>query len=309
MHSDKRVGTKIPDTSVREILPESGGVVEAPVSAGAPPWATHQWRPGSTYGAIVFVAVFTPEERDRLRDVLIAVADTDERIVAAAITGSAALDREDRWSDIDLAVGVAAEADLSAVIADWTERMYQEHQVVHHVDVTRGGTVYRVFLLATTLQVDLAFSPAAEFGAIAPSFRLLFGTAAEQPAASVPSDVQLIGLGWLYALHAHSSIARGRVWQAEYMISGVRDHALALACLRHGVPAYHGRGIDGLPPDVIAPITKALVRSLDIAELRRTFRAACEALIFEIGQVDSGLANRLAEPLGELAGFRQADWM
>jgi hypothetical protein len=33
-------------------------------------------------------------------------------------------------------------------------------------------------------------------------------------------------MGWLYALHARSSIARGRVWQAEYMISWV-DAGLA----------------------------------------------------------------------------------
>ena len=65
------------------------------------------------------------------------------------------------------------------MVADWTARMYAEHGAVHHLDVTSGATLYRVFLLASTLQVDLAFAPAAEFRAIAPTFRLLFGTAAE----------------------------------------------------------------------------------------------------------------------------------
>jgi hypothetical protein len=40
-------------------------------------------------------------------------------------------------------------------------------------------TLYRVLLLDNTLQVDLAFWPATEFGAIAPTFRLLFGRANE----------------------------------------------------------------------------------------------------------------------------------
>ena len=251
--------------------------------------------------------MFTSEERERLRDALVSVAGSDPRILGAALTGSSAAGGEDRWSDIDLALAIGDEADFGQAIADWTDRLYREHGAVDHVDVTRGGTVYRVFLLASTLQVDIAFSPAAEFGAIAPTFRLLFGTALAQPAASAPDAAQLIGLGWLYALHARSSIARGRVWQAEYMISGVRDHVLGLACLRHGVPAIHGRGIDHLPPDVTAAAAGALVCSLDMAEIGRAFVVASEALLVEIAHADAGLANRLAGPLRELAGAPSPD--
>lgn len=101
--------------------------------------------------------MFTPEGRERLRAALVSAAGADERITGAALTGSAALGAEDRWSDIDLAFGVAAEADLGQVIADWTGLMYTGHGAVHHLDVVSRRTVYRVFLLASTLQVDLAF--------------------------------------------------------------------------------------------------------------------------------------------------------
>lgn len=245
--------------------------------------------------------MFTPQERERLREGLISAAYADTRITGAAVTGSAAVGREDQWSDIDLAWCIAADADRGQVLADWTDRMYREHAAVHHVDVTRGVTVYRVFLLASTLQVDLAFWPAAQFGAIAPTFRLLFGTANERPATPAPATAELIGMGWLYALHARSSIARGRVWQAEYMISGVRDHVLALTCLRHGVPAVQGRGMDSLPPEITAPLAGALVCSLDIAELRRAFGVISQALLVEVERVDVGLADRLASPVRELA--------
>jgi predicted nucleotidyltransferase len=152
--------------------------------------------------------MFTPEDRERLRDVLVSAARADDRIEGAALTGSAALGAEDRWSDIDLALGLAADADLGEVMADWTEVMYRDHGAVHHLDIARRATVYRVYLLASTLQVDLAFSPAAEFGAIASTFRLIFGTPAEQPPSPPPGGAELVGLGWLYALHARSSIAR-----------------------------------------------------------------------------------------------------
>ncbi len=78
------------------------------------------------------------------------------------------------------ALCVAADADRAQVIADWTDRMYDEHDAVHHLDVRRGETVYRVFLLVSTLQVDISFWSPAEFGASGPSFRLLFGTAADR---------------------------------------------------------------------------------------------------------------------------------
>jgi hypothetical protein len=232
---------------------------------------------------------------------LISAARADGRIAGAALTGSASLGAEDRWSDIDLALGIAPGADFGEVITDWTGLMYADHCAVHHLDVTSGGTVYRVFLLTSTLQVDIAFAPAAEFGPHAPTFRLLFGTAAERPQPPPPDATELIGLGWLYALHARSSIARGRVWQAEYMISGVRDHVLALACLRHDVSPYQGRGMDQLPPDATATVSGALVRSLDPAELGRAFRAAIQALLAESARADSGLATRLSGTLAELA--------
>jgi predicted nucleotidyltransferase len=257
--------------------------------------------------------MFTPEERTRLRDALIARARADERITGAALTGSASRDAEDRWSDIDLALGVAAGADLGPVMADWTGVLYREHGALDHLDVVSGAVVYRVFLLASTLQVDIAFAPEDEFGPRAPTFRLLFGRAADRLAAAARTAeaeaeaeagraAELIGMAWLYALHARSSLARGRVWQAEYMISGVRDHVLALACVRHGVPAVQGRGMDQLPAEVTAGFAAALVRSVDGAELERAFRAVTESLIAEIGLADAGLAGRLTGVLRELAG-------
>lgn len=246
--------------------------------------------------------VFTTEERERLRERLVSAAHADSRITGAAVTGSAAVGREDRWSDIDLALCVAAEADTAQVIADWTKRMYREHAAVHHLDVMRGTTLFRVFLLSNTLQVDLAFWSATKFGASAPTFRLLFGTANERPMTPPPAATDLIGMGWLYARAARSSIARGRVWQAEYMISGMRGQVLALACLRYGLPAVEGRGMDDLPLETTAALTKAIVRSLDIAELKRAFGATSEALLRETELEDADLAPRLAGPLKQLVG-------
>ena len=67
--------------------------------------------------------MFTPQTRERLREALIARARSDDRITAAAVVGSASVGREDRWSDIDLALSLAEATDMPTVMADWTEWM------------------------------------------------------------------------------------------------------------------------------------------------------------------------------------------
>ena len=248
--------------------------------------------------------MFTPKERDLLRSGLLDYAAGDRRISGAAITGSAAAEREDEWSDIDLAFGVRDAAELPNVLADWTDHMYHRRLALHHLDVKFGAWIYLVFLLPSTLQVDLAFVPATEFRALAPTFRLISGEANEPRHASEPQAVEVVGLAWLHALHARNCIARRNFWQAEYMISGIRNHALALACIRHGLPAVHGRGIDRLPSEVTGRFEGALVRELDGAELSRAFQVVTQGLLIEIRSVDAELAGRLQETLISLIHSR-----
>jgi hypothetical protein len=98
-------------------------------------------------------------------------------------------------------------------------------------------------------------------------------------------------------------MARQNLWQAEYMISGVRDHALAIACIRHGLPAKQGRGMDLLPRAVVAPFEDSFVQKLDIAELSRAFRTVVRGLLGEIRCVDEELAGQLQ---GALTGLTDA---
>lgn len=245
--------------------------------------------------------MFTVDERDRLREQIVAAAREDQRIVGAALTGSSAAGNQDPWSDVDLFFGVANAEQLAGALADMTARMYRDHGAVHHFDVVAGPATYRVFLLSNTLQVDLAFTPASSFGAVAPTFKVLFGEPVERPPATPPAAMGLLDMGWLYALHARSCIERGRVWQAEYMISGVRDQAIAAACVRLGVPAVQGRGMDRLPPHEKDRFEGALVRSLDPGELRRAMRVAVACLVAEIAHVDVSLAARIEPVLTEVA--------
>jgi hypothetical protein len=237
--------------------------------------------------------MYTPQQRDHLRLKLLEYAANDGRITGTAITGSAAAGCEDQWSDVDIALGIGDAGELPSVISDWTGHMYDTHHALHHVDVVFGAWTYRVFLLPSTLQVDVAFAPATEFRALSPTFRLILGCAQESRYVLPPRRTDIIGLGWLYALHARTCIAREKLWQAEYMISGVRDNALALACLRYGLPVVHGSGIDILPRQVAAQFEESLVRQIEVKELSRAHRVVIGGLLSEIRIADSDLAGRL----------------
>jgi hypothetical protein len=151
--------------------------------------------------------LFRPDEREALRAELVASARTDRRIVAAAVTGSAARDALDRWSDIDLYFGVPAPADVAPALAAWTTRMREAYGAVDHFDRPSGPAVYRVFLLPSTLQVDLAFVPADHFGPRGAAFRTLFGEAGSAFAPPAPRGMHdTAALGWLYALHARACL-------------------------------------------------------------------------------------------------------
>jgi predicted nucleotidyltransferase len=243
--------------------------------------------------------MFTAEQREQVRQRILALAQSDPRVIAGALTGSMAFGGGDRWSDIDVAFGIAGGNTPEAVLDDWTHVFEREWGVLHHFDLRYGSSVYRVFLLPSGLEVDVAATPAEDFGARGPNFRALFGPTQHVPATPQPSASSLIGLSWLYVLHAHASIERHRLWQAEYWIGGIRDHTLALACLRLGENARERRGVDRLPSTVTDPLADTLVRSLDVQELRRALAAATRCLIGELEAWDPTLCARLSPLLHE----------
>ena len=245
--------------------------------------------------------MFTAEEREQIRAELVSAAQQDRHIVAAAHLGSAALGREDAWSDIDLALSLAPDSEAEAVVADWTSRLYSNHNAVTHCDVRHGDTLYRVFLLRNTLQIDISFWHAAKFRAVGPKFKPIFGVPNASSPAPSPSAPDLIGMSWLYALHIRSAIERRELLKAEYMLSGMRNQMLSLMCLRYGVCALQGRGLDCLPEDVKQSLIGCFPSSLHADDLRGAFRATTLALIEEIGQTDKELGDRLAPTLKELS--------
>ena len=257
--------------------------------------------------------MFTVEQREAARDRVLQMARDDSRVVAAAVVGSLAVGGGDRFSDLDLTVGVAEGVPLADVLNDWTDAVVRELEAVHLVDLWDGSTVYRVFLLPGALQFDLSMTPSADFRPMSPRFQLVFGeTAAREvvghaharagsldiPIPMIPRDI--FGWGVVYAVHGRSCIERGRVWQAEHYVGAVRDHALALACLREGLPASEARGFDGLSPETLDRFDGAHIGALEPAALRAALAIAVRGLLREGNEAHLPDAEAVTKSLAEV---------
>jgi len=244
--------------------------------------------------------VFEIGDRDRVRGRVLEMASNDLRVVAGAVLGSLAHDEGDRWSDLDLMFAVANDVPVTQVLEAWTRTLAGEFGAVRLFDLPSGQIIYRVFLLPDCLELDLSFTPASEFGPGGPKFRLLFGEAVERADEPPTAADELFGYAVHHTLHARSAIERGRYWQAEYWISAIRDHALALACRRRGLDGWYGRDFDRLPSEVVDSAHDALVRSLERNELLRALGSAVAILLSESAEARE-LAERVEGQLRELA--------
>lgn len=235
--------------------------------------------------------MFTVKDRERVRARVLELAAGDARVVASAVVGSLALSEGDRWSDLDLTFAVADNFPLAEVLVDWTRTLVLEFDAAQLFDLSSGASIYRVFLLPGCLQFDLSFTPAPQFGATGPKFKLLSGVAVAKPQIQ-PTDAQeLFGYAAHHAVRARTCIERGRYWQAEYWISGARDYALSLACRRRDLSPFYGRSFDDLPASVRNRFIGAFPISLQRDALLAALHVAVDGLLQEATDLQESVAK------------------
>ena len=250
--------------------------------------------------------MFDLGDRVALRDRLVEAARRDPEIDAAALLGSSARGTEDRWSDVDLALRLAPGVSAVGVADRWAEDLRRAEGVVDHLDVHASGALYRVFLLSSTLQVDLSFWPHEHFVSGGAPVTLLFGETGElSTPRPVEDGMDHVRMSWLYALHVRSALCRGRAWQAVWMLENLRNRLVSLYCLRHDLPTQEGRGVDALPEVIRSELAETLLSSTEPAGLRRTFAVLVTSLLAEASRQDLPVPGGLQRTLAELV--RSAD--
>jgi predicted nucleotidyltransferase len=258
--------------------------------------------------------MYSPSDREAVLARAIELLEADPRVEAAAITGSLGTGRADRWSDFDLSAIIGDGAECGEVAADWETMAYREWPVVHHYATEFGTTLVRGFLLRNGLLADLGFTPIADFEAWAP-VKVVFdrtGSATKiaeawEPWTPTPDWPAESAFAAHDVLHACSAANRGRRWQALYFLQRIRTRNLSLASERHGLDSQDLVHVDELPPAEVEAVLGTLVTDLETPTLLRAIDVATRAFLDELRRGDSGLADRLEEPLGTyVSASRQA---
>jgi predicted nucleotidyltransferase len=258
--------------------------------------------------------LFTPEEREKTAGQVCRLLGNDGRIDGVVVVGSLA-GRVDRWSDIDIEVVVADDAELQAVTADWVENLYEHLPVVHHFETAFGDTLVRGFLLENLLELDLAFEQAERFSIWGPA-RVVFDRSGRvKDAANAPAQAELhtadpageAGFAWHDVLHACTAVRRGRPWQGLWYMERIRNRTLKLAQERRGFYAEFFDYVDDLPVEELALLEDGLVASLSPGSLLGAIEVATRAFLAELHHDEPTLANRLEGPLLEFVRLREPE--
>src|SRR5438034_1449164 len=137
-------------TATRRVASSQNGRVTTKKTSARAAWISRRRK--------AFGGVFTVEQRDAVRERVLRLAEEDDRVIAGAAVGSLAVDEGDRFSDLDLTFGIADHVAVTEVLGDWTATLIDELGAVQLVDLERGPTMYRVFLLPDALQFDLSMT-------------------------------------------------------------------------------------------------------------------------------------------------------
>ena len=87
--------------------------------------------------------MFSVSDRERVRDFVLELAASDDRVVAGAVVGSMAHHAGDRWSDLDLTFSVVDSVPILDLLNDWTSRLIAEFDAVQLFDLPSEASIPR----------------------------------------------------------------------------------------------------------------------------------------------------------------------
>jgi predicted nucleotidyltransferase len=262
------------------------------------------------------------ERQQRALDDLLDLCESHPDVVSLSVGCSLGRGAADELSDVDAAVGVAADpaADRGARVRSVEEALVERVGTDRVVDVLRegaagaGSVVRRVFVQrADGVQLDLAVVPEPEVrrGDAAPDFVPLYraagarGNTVPAPSAYAVSGDQVRGwafLGWRALLDADKHLRRGSGWEAHQRLEEARHRVWQLWATAIGA-SYPWHGLSQVldhDPTAQPPGIGSTVAGLDLGDLRSAV-LRCADVLDEVG---AAAAQRVPTTLpGDLAAY------
>ena len=256
------------------------------------------------------MTLFTHGERQRVLDTLLDALKDDGRIAGALVVGSGAVGFKDDFSDVDLAVVIASEADVEPVFRDWDGKIRALFPVVTRFETHYGPNAFLYgFLLENFLELDIGFVCLNNLVARRPHWQIAFDRSGKIQSIMEASLVNkfepkapdyyqhYLNSVWHYIMHSAICVRRKQSWRAVYYLGMVRQQTLELAGLRLGLETKNFRQVDQLPSDILLPLQQSFPSELNPEKIMHAIQTASQCFFNEVaagtGQSDNILTNRL----------------
>jgi Streptomycin adenylyltransferase len=250
------------------------------------------------------------------------ICRADPRLRTFELQCSLARGAGDRYSDLDIGIGVADDA-FDAIVEELPDRLRNLGEavelLVHRIPEWGERPHRRIFVQYTDgLQVDLVVTPVARVNGRVPGAVVLhdpdrrMAELRDVPLASAtPQDVREWEIGgWELLTNVDKYLARGSAWEARARLNAARDVALRLWAVGAGVryPAFGLTSLLDAEPPRLPEGIEATLPDASAADLPRAARA-CAALLRDAayrareavgaGGGESAMAGWVTERLAE----------
>lgn len=237
---------------------------------------------------------YTPEERRQVLSKLLHALEGDGRITGVLLVGSGAVGFKDNYSDIDLSVVMAAEADVEPVFRDWDDKIQTLFPVVTRFETHYGPNSFLYgFLLDNFLELDIGFVCLNNLVAKRPDWQIAFDRSGQiqsimearpvsKPTTAVPERYQqIVESIWHYIMHSAICLRREQNWRAVYYLDMVRQQTIELAGLRLGLETKNYRQVDQFPADLLLFWQQSLLSDLSPGKIMRALQTATQCFFDE----------------------------
>ncbi|MCB9423329.1 MAG: hypothetical protein H6667_26275 [Ardenticatenaceae bacterium] len=237
---------------------------------------------------------YTPEDRQYILDKLLHALKGDGRIAGVLVVGSGATGFKDDYSDIDLSVVMASEADVEPVFRDWDGKIQTLFPVVTRFETHYGPYLFLYgFLLDNILELDIGFLCLNNLVARRPQWQIAFdrsgqiqsimeASLVDKPEAPEPDRYQqALESIWHYIMHSAICLRRKQNWRAVYYLDMVRQQTIELAGLRLGLETKNYRQVDQFPADLLLSWQQSLPSDLSPGKIMRALQTATQCFFDE----------------------------
>jgi len=224
---------------------------------------------------VVPVSLFTPTDREVIKNDLINLLTAIPEITAIILIGSGAAGYTDELSDIDIMSEVSDEADIISVMDTVCAELKARYNILCFAQLIERRL--QVCLIDNYLELNFSYRTIETLEARAACWQVLFDNVGNidaimhatyakfEEANRINTDdiyqnklVEYSEQIWHFIFHAAAAINRGRFWKAVKELDFVRNNIIELKGLRYDLSMSRHRDVDKIPQDELALLQKTL---------------------------------------------------